>query len=402
MKNLMFLDKDRINFEELAKFYENYLLENIMPFWTKNCLDEKNGGVNNIVDNQGNVLSTDRYLWSQGRFLWTLSALYERTSDEKWLRLADKTAEFLLKYGRNRKGRWYFKTTNYGEVLEGAKCIYVDGFAIIGLTEYAKVSGNKAALKAALDTFGMIEPMLYDHSKLPVSPYNIPEGMQAQGVFMMYSYAAFELGSLLNDKKIIDISVKLADKILYEHLKLEEKTLYEFVIPGGGSIDCDAAKTVIPGHVIEGMWFIENIYTNAGMHDKAKICMDTIKWHLEKGWDNKYGGLFLSIHTENGTPAWHAPESKVWWPVSESIYALIRAYEITGEKWCLNWLEKIHNYAFSTFPNKDYYEWTHAFDRTGKIAHSIAKIPVKDPFHLQRALLKSIASLERISKSLEI
>lgn len=398
MKDILLLKNGNIDFEELAKFYKKHLLQKVMPFWTEHCLDARNGGVNNIVDDFGNVLSTDRYLWSQGRVLWTLSALYECTGDKYWLAYADKTAEFLLKYGRNKEGRWYFKITSNGEIIEGPKCIYVDGFAIIGLTEYARVSKNSDAVKAALDTYNIIEPMLYDHAKIPVEPYKIPEGMQSQGIFMLFSHAVFKLGLLLNDRDIIDVSVRLADKIYYEHFKTDEKLIHEFVIPGGELTDNDAAKTVIPGHAIESMWSMESIYTHMGMKEKAEVCMEAVKWHLEKGWDNEYGGLFLAIHTQNGVPAWHAHDHKVWWPICESIYAVIRAYETTGKEWCLNWLEKLHNYAFSTFPNSEYNEWLHAFDRTGQNADRIAKIPVKDPFHLPRSLLASISSLERIEQ----
>ena len=54
----------------LTGFYENELCRNILPFWLERCEDRENGGYFNCFTNDGKTLvSTDKYTWSEGRFL---------------------------------------------------------------------------------------------------------------------------------------------------------------------------------------------------------------------------------------------------------------------------------------------------------------------------------------------
>ena len=80
------------------------------------------------------------------------------------------------------------------------------------------------------------------------------------------------------------------------------------------------------------------------------------------------------------------------------MYALLLAYQISGEAWCLDWFEQVHNYAFSHYPVAQYGEWTQRLDRQGRKFSETVALPVKDPFHLPRALIYCIEVLERLAE----
>ena len=142
---------------------------------------------------------------------------------------------------------------------------------------------------------------------------------------------------------------------------------------------------------------MERIFSHHNRKTFLPTCLQAIRWHLEKGWDEEYGGLFLARSCGDGKPVWHSPDSKVWWPMTESLYAVLRAYELTGEDWCLNWYWKLHAYAFRSFPNWEHGDWHQNLDRLGRpIPVVVASLPVKDPFHLPRALLYSLLVLRRL------
>ena len=66
---------------DLAKYLELYrteLLDRTVPFWTRYGVDWEHGGICTCISDQGEVLSTDKYMWSQLRAIWTFSALYNR------------------------------------------------------------------------------------------------------------------------------------------------------------------------------------------------------------------------------------------------------------------------------------------------------------------------------------
>ena len=67
---------ERLEFHELLQYFENHLMQQIMPFWLENCLDHERGGFNNCVNDDGRLISTEKFLWSQGRALWMLCSLY--------------------------------------------------------------------------------------------------------------------------------------------------------------------------------------------------------------------------------------------------------------------------------------------------------------------------------------
>ena len=54
-------------------------LKKSVDFWLKNGMDEVNGGVYTCLDRRGEIYSTDKSVWMQGRCGWIfayLSAMY--------------------------------------------------------------------------------------------------------------------------------------------------------------------------------------------------------------------------------------------------------------------------------------------------------------------------------------
>ena len=112
---------------ELLNLYENTLLNDVVPFWIKYSIDES-GAINNCLDDSGKLLSKDRYLWSQGRALWTFSALYNRFElCKEWLDIAHGLFNYLSENGRDSNGKWMYLLDKKGNVLEEDISIYVDG-----------------------------------------------------------------------------------------------------------------------------------------------------------------------------------------------------------------------------------------------------------------------------------
>jgi N-acylglucosamine 2-epimerase len=65
-----------MNFDSLLEKYTAELLDRTIPFWLKYGLDREHGGICTCISDQGEVQSTDKYMWSQLRAIWTFSALY--------------------------------------------------------------------------------------------------------------------------------------------------------------------------------------------------------------------------------------------------------------------------------------------------------------------------------------
>lgn len=382
----------------LLEFYEKHLRDEVIPFWLVHCVDQKFGGLTNCVTDEGSLISTNKYVWSQARALWTFSALYnDFDQDKRWLEVAHHTAKFLIKHGRDKNGDWVFCLKQDGSIETPPQSIYVDAFIIHGFTEYARATDSEEALEIALQTYRRLPQLLTNHSDLKTAPHTIPQGLQSHGPLMIFANAFFDLGLVAKDSKILNEALALAEKIMTEHVKPDQKILREYVRPGGGLDNSDAGKTFLPGHAIESMWFLQRIYQHYKNHDRIAQTLDVIRWNLEKGWDDEYGGLFLACHVEGGPPQWHKPDAKVWWPHTEALYALIKAYELSPADWCNEWYGRMHDFSFSNYPNKTHGDWYQNLDRKLNRIQPVAKgLQVKDPFHLPRALIYSINALRRL------
>jgi len=66
-----------MSLQELKDFYINHLFNDLIYFWLNYGIDRINGGFFTCFNNKGNkLISKNKYVWSQGRFLWMLSHLY--------------------------------------------------------------------------------------------------------------------------------------------------------------------------------------------------------------------------------------------------------------------------------------------------------------------------------------
>ncbi len=386
-----------LDFRSLLDLYRSELLDRVVPFWLKYGVDWKNGGICTCISDQGEVLSADKYMWSQLRAIWTFSALYNKIEHrQEWLDIAFHIYKFAKKHGRDENGNWVFLVDKNGKQLQGATSIYADGFAIYGLTELARATGDPQAIQLARETFANVQRRLAQPGSYGTAPLPIPVGAKAHGVSMIFSLVFTELGAFLNDQTIIDAGLEHARQVMNIFLRPERSRLYEFATLDDAFLETPPGAVVNPGHALESMWFMIHIFQRLGDHEQIRKAIQAIKWHIELGWDEKYGGIVLARDAAGSFWAdkW---DTKIWWPHTEALYALLLAYSISKQEWCLTWFQRVHDYAFAHFPVPEYGEWIQNLDRRGKKLNSTIALPVKDPFHLPRALMNCIGVLETLT-----
>jgi N-acylglucosamine 2-epimerase len=387
------------NFSALLERYRSELLDRVVPFWMKYGIDWQNGGINTCITDDGRILSEDKYVWSQLRAVWTFSALYNMIEPrQEWLDVATHIFNFIKRCGRNDKGEWLFCLAKDGTPrFDGATSIYCDGFAIYGFTEFAKAAGNQEAIACARATYASARQRLARPGSYQTHPLPIPPGLKAHGISMIFALAFDALGHYLNETEIIGAGLAHANQVMDVFLRPEQKRLYEFVRLDDSLMDAPPGRAVNPGHAIESMWFMTHIFQRHAPRNAERIrqAIDAIRWHVELGWDDEYGGIVLARDAEGSFWEKNA-DAKIWWPHTEALYALLLAYSISKEDWCLEWFKRVHDYAFSHFPVPQYGEWIQNLDRQGNKLNAAIALPVKDPFHLARALIYSVGVLKAL------
>ncbi len=177
--------------------------------------------------------------------------------------------------------------------------------------------------------------------------------------------------------------------------------LLEYLALDGTELDTPEGRVVVPGHAIESMWFQIHIFEHRGEAERICQAAECIRWHVGAAWDPEFGGLVLAFDSQwRGAPAWAYHDKKFWWVHTETLYALLLAYYHTRESWCLEWLDRVHEWTFAHFPIPEHGEWHMRLTREGQPPEtllSLLPLPIKDPFHTPRALMMCLDVLDRLS-----
>lgn len=387
----------KVYLEDFLLKYRSELLNNIVPFWLNYGVDWQNGGINTCLSDDGKVLSTDKYMWSQLRAIWTFSALYNKIEKrQEWLDVALQIFEFVKKHGRDDEGKWVYAVDEDGAVLKGAISIYADGFAIDAFTELAKATGRDDVIQLALETYRNVKRRLELPGSYPTEPLPIPPGSKAHGIAMIFGKVFYDLGKYLNNKEIMEDGYNFAEEVMTVFRRPKEKRLFEFVKLDDTFLDNPPGLTTVPGHAIESMWFMIEIYQDYNNQARIQQALECIRWHIELGWDPEYGGIFAAYNAE-GSFWEHQWDHKLWWVQVEALYAILLGFSISKDTYFLDWFLKVHDYAFKLYPVHYYGEWYQRLDRYGDHVNNIAAMPVKDPFHVARSMINCINLLEHLT-----
>ena len=143
---------------------QDVLENNILPFWLEKMQDNENGGFYGRIDGSG-VLHPDAEKGAilNARILWTFSAAYRVLEKEELLEAATRAKDYLVDHFIDPEyGGVYWSVDYKGEPLDTKKQFYAIAFAIYGLSEYARATGDREALEYALDLYDCIEEHAFD------------------------------------------------------------------------------------------------------------------------------------------------------------------------------------------------------------------------------------------------
>ena len=147
-----------------AQRIEAELRDNILPFWSEKTVDHKNGGFYGALTNDLRIDNTmPRSAVLTARILWTFSAAYRRYGDTIYVQTAQRAYAYIRRrFVDDTYGGVYWTVDRRGQPIEDRKHVYAQAFAIYGLAEYYRATGEPAALALAQELFRLVELHSYD------------------------------------------------------------------------------------------------------------------------------------------------------------------------------------------------------------------------------------------------
>ena len=386
------------DFKALAAQYKSELLDRVIPFWLEKSQDKDFGGYFTCLDRDGSVYDTDKFIWMQGREVWMFSKLYNEVEHrQEWLDCAIQGAEFLKKHGHDGNFNWYFAVDREGRALVEPYNIFSYTFAVIAFGQLALATGNREYADIAKRTFDIVLSKV-DNPKGRWS--KAAPGARALKTFdlpMILCNVSLEIEQLLEPSFLKETIDTCLHEVLDVFYRPELGLIVEALGKDGELVDCLDGRKLNPGHAIESTWFIMDLGRRLGRKDLIEKAVDISLKEVEYGWDKQYEGIFYFMD-RLGKPRHELEfDQNLWWVHLEALISFIKGYQLTGNPRCLEWFERIHDYAWSHFRDTDYPEWFGYLNRRGEVLLPLKGGKWKGCFHVPRGLMNCWRILEDLA-----
>ena len=384
-------------------------LETSANFWLKNGMDRKYGGVYTCLDRKGDIYSTDKSVWMQGRCGWMFSHLCSvYGSRPEWLEAAKSCLDFLEDHCINHAagGRMYFTVTEDGRPLRQRRYYFSEAFYAMANGEYYSVTGEREHLERARRAYDLYWDLAHGMpDPTGLGPKTIPETRtgRAFGTPMIILNVTSILMQADPERKALyeERAAQCVDEIFRYHVKPELKCVLENVAEDGTPrLYYTEGRIVNPGHDIEGVWFLLEHAQRTGDQELVKKAAQIFDWAIEAGWDTEYGGLLYFVDCLGKPPEAYEHDMKLWWPHNEIMISSLMLYRDTGDEKYFDWFEKTVAYCKEHFSDPEYGEWYGYLRRDGLPTQPSTKgSTFKGPFHLPRALIQCDVMLGQLLES---
>lgn len=389
-----------MDFQKLAVQYKSELLDRVLPFWLEKSQDKTFGGYFTCLERDGSVFDTDKFIWLQGRQVWMFATLYNKVEKRKeWLDCAVQGAEFLKKYGHDGNLNWYFSLDREGNPLVEPYNIFSYTFAVIAFGQLSIATGNSEYADIAKKTFDIVLSKVAN----PKGKWNKAvagtRNMKSFALPMILCNVALEIESLLEPaflKKTIETCIHEVMDVFY---RPELGLIVEHIGTDGQLQDNFDGRLLNPGHAIEAMWFIMDLGVRLGRKDLIEKAVEIALNEVEYGWDKKFGGIFYFMDRLGHPTQQLEWDQKLWWVHIETLITMIKGYQLTGNKKCLDWFDRVHNYVWTHFVDNEYPEWYGYLNRQGEVLLPLKGGKWKGCFHVPRGLFQCWQILEKLAKN---
>ena len=381
--------------EALRDHYHHYLFEEYLPFWQRHGIDHELGGFMCAIDHDGTRSSDSKYMWYQGRGLWTYSYLYRHFGGDEQLEVARRAKDFLLRHGRDERGDWVQSLTRAGKVESPATSRgYATLFVAEGMQAYAHATGDGEAMEVAqqalwrgLEQFDDPERFV-DEGYIPFSY----KGQRPLGSHMVLILILTQMLEQMQDERLEALSDRVIDAIINKYWNPKYRLMNEVLAHDYKRPDDANESFVYLGHAIETLWMLLPEALRRGDRALFELVAERFRRHLEVSWDDVYSG-FLRALDVHGAYVY----DKVLWLQEEVMIGCLILLEHTDWDWPAQWFERTFDYVeerFSLRPH-GFPLYLYSGDRTVRFVEHVTR---KENYHHPRCVMRNLLVLERMIK----
>lgn len=382
------------------------LTDNILPYWMNRMIDLTHEGFYGRITGEEAVMPlSEKGAILNARILWTFSSAYRLLKQEEYLAMATRAKRYLIDYFYDSQyGGIYWSLNERGEPLNTKKQIYAIGFAIYGLSEYHRATGDAEALEYAMQLFESIE----EHSFDPIKN-GYCEALTRQWAeiadMRLSDKDANECKTMNTHLHILEPYTNLYRVWKDERLKKQLKNLIELFMHN--IIDREnyhlqlffdeewqsKCPIISYGHDIEASWLLHEaafVLGDSTLLAEVEPMICRIARAAAEGIADNHGMVY-ERHTNTG----HTDNEFHWWVQAEAVVGYFNIYQHWGDKEALR--QSVSSWAFIKSHLIDYThgEWFWSLRPDGTINRDEDKAGFwKCPYHNGRMCLELIERME--------
>lgn len=382
--------------------------KDILQFWQDHSIDHEFGGFYGEINRRGEAVgTTPKGVVLNARILWTFSSAYNFLKDEAYLLLAHRAYHYLIEYFWDKQHGGLFWSLNHkGELLDGRKQIYAQGFGIYGLSEYYKATQNQKSLDYAIELYHLIEKYSGDpvhggylealsrewepmaDMRLSAKDANEPKSMNTHLHIIEPYTNLFRVWPQTDLRQKIEALLRVfLDKIIdpaTAHFQLFFERDWTV-----------KSEMVSYGHDIEGAWLLHEAALLLGQPPLIKE-VQAMSLRMAEVTLREGCAADGSLLYEKNLPSGHVDEDRHWWVQAEAMVGFMDAWQISGQPHYLEKVFALWSYIDDKLIDHENGEWFLRIDDKGKPVLSDPKAGFwKCPYHNTRALMELIQRLKQ-------
>lgn len=378
---------------------QEVLTTNILPYWIHRMIDTRGGFYGRINGNDELIPEADKGAILNARILWTFSAAYRLLRRKDYLQVATRAKRVIINdFFDKEYGGIYWSLKNNGIPSDTKKQIYALGFAIYGLSEYHRATGDEESLNYAIRLFRDIETHSFDTVKNGYREATTRDWQEIADMRLSEKDA--------NERKTMNTHLHILEPYtnLYrvwkdEQLKEQIRNLVLLFIekikhPDTHHLqlffddDWNSKHSIISyGHDIEASWLIHEAALELGDTEllaKVEPVIQQIAIAASEGLTDNGGMMYETNGTETDTD-YH------WWVQAETVVGYLNIYQHFGDKESLEKSLRCWDFIKNHLIDHTHGEWLWSVHADGTPNHEDDKAGFwKCPYHNGRMCMEII------------
>ncbi|MDR0931522.1 MAG: AGE family epimerase/isomerase [Victivallales bacterium] len=387
-----------MDFSAYLQRYQSELTDNVIPFWENHCIDHKYGGYFTMLDRDGSVYDTEKYMWMQWRIVYMFATLsMTEYRKDNFIDIAKQGFDFLTRFGKSEDGTYYFALNQRGEPSVAPYNIFSDCFAAMGAAALYRADGGEIYRREAESAMNnyirrMDNPKGRWEKNLPGRKKRL-----SLGHYIILANLGNVMKENLNTDQFDEDTDRAIKTVMKKFYNPDLNILFENVnVDGSFDLESCDGRMINPGHGLESMWFVLQYAEKHNDRELIDQAANIIKKLLEFGIDKTYGGIYYFMDALQKPHLELQWDMKLWWPHNEALIATLYAYRLTGDEYFLQKFIEIDQYSFAHFKDPDYPEWFAYLNRRGEATHMLKGGKWKTFFHLPRALFVCAEQMKQL------